>query len=117
MWNYRPRPYRVIVFATGTRIRGKGKRQRIDTIGYGYVSWNSDDVARGMYDPGRLAGSGTFCYPGLFAARRAAMRELRQTGVQQVSVRTNQDQPMYRYYKQTDGRITGYGCREETGRS
>lgn len=111
---YRPRPYRIVVFATRTRVRGKGKRQRTETIGYGYVSWNSDDVARRMYDPGRLYGSGTFCYPGMFAAYAAAMHELSKPEVHQISVRTNQDRPVYRYFKRPDGRITGYADREDS---
>lgn len=109
MFTCHPRPYRLVVFATGTRVHGKGKRQRTETIGYGYISWNADEVARNMYDPGRLPGSGTFCYPGMYAAREAALRELSKLEVHQVSVRTNQDRPVYRYFKRPDGRITGYG--------
>lgn len=98
-------PYRLIVFATGTRTTGRGKRARTKTVGYGYMGWTADQRA----EPHRLPGSGTFCFPGLQAVRRAAMEYLALPETHCVSVRTNQDRSIYRWHKGSDGRISGYG--------
>jgi hypothetical protein len=105
---YKPRPYRIIVAATGQRTVGRGKWQRTQTIGYAVVAWNGDDEARKLFDPGRLPGAGTFCWPGLTAARRAALAQFADPTVHQVQVRTNQDRPVYLWNRHSDGRISGY---------
>jgi len=103
-----PRPYRILAFGRSTVTKGRGKRARQVVQGYGYVGWNPDECARLMFDPGRLQGDGTFCWPGIHAARAAAMAELAKPEIHQVSVRTNQDRCVYLFNKHSDGRISGY---------
>lgn len=113
-----PRPYRVIVFAKGFqrgrlhRGRGpqhKGAHTAIEPSGYAFVAWNPDHSV----EAGRLAGSGSFVWLGLHAARAAAVRALEGPGVESVSVRTNQDRPVYRFLKRANGGVTGYGYTDE----
>ena len=99
------RPYRLVIFATGTRTVGRGKRQRRQTIGYGYMGWTPVQA----YQEARLPSAGSFLYPGLHAVHRAAHVYLALPETHQVSVRTGQDRSVYRYYKHADGTITGYG--------
>ena len=100
-----PTPYRLVIFATGTRTVGRGKRQRQQTIGYGYMGWTPVQA----YQEARLPGAGSFLYPGLHAVHRAAQAYLARPETHQVSIRTDQDRSVYRYYKHADGTITGYG--------
>jgi hypothetical protein len=62
-----------------------------------------------VFDRGaRLPNAGSFLYPGIVAVRKAAMEYLSNPNVHQVSVRTDQDKQVYRYFKQADGQITCY---------
>lgn len=110
--DYAPKPYRLVAFGNMTRTTGKGKHTRTKVISFGVVAWNSDEIARTMYDPGRLHGAGTFCWPGLHAVRREAMRLLAGEYTQ-VQVRTNQDRVLYIWNKHSDGRISGYNPQED----
>ena len=92
-----PRPYRLIVSATGQIGRHKKPRD------YGYILCNPDHTLAA----GRLVGSGCFVWPGLIAAIRRARMELERPEVRQVSVRTEQDRAVGRLIKWADGRITG----------
>lgn len=98
-------PYRLVIFATGQRTIGRGKRQRTETIGCAFMGWTADQTA----EPHRLTGSGTFLYHGGIKACVAARQYLAQPNVHQVSVRTNQDRVVFRYVKASDGRIEMYG--------
>lgn len=99
------RPYRIVVFAHGFTPKREYKRwTAIEKTGYAYMGWNPLQ----SYQEARLPSAGSFLYPGIFAVRRAAMAELAKPEVHQVSIRTNQDRPVYRFFKQADGRITGY---------
>lgn len=100
------KPYRIVVFASGLR-RGRARRQFTELIpyDYAYVLWNPDQPY-GLQ--ARLSGAGCFEWPGMWAAKRAVDRVLADTYVRQVSVRTNQDKQVYRYFRHSDGRITGY---------
>lgn len=100
--------YRISVFATGQRTIGRGKRQRTQSIGYGYHGWTSNQSA----EPWRLKGSGTFCYLGAFHAIVAARQYLALPETHQVQIRTNQDRKVLIYYKRPDGRITCYRAEE-----
>ena len=101
-------PYRVLVFAQGTKTTGRGKTRRTQQTGFGFVAWNPDHTV----EVGRLPGSGSFVFPGIRRARIEAMYYLGMLGntYHQVSIRTNQDREVYRYFKHADGRITGYGA-------
>ena len=100
------KPYRLNVFANGFR---PGRRRRtyseIFPCSYGFMGWTPVQV----FDRGaRLPNAGSFLYPGIVAVRKAAMEYLSNPNVHQVSVRTDQDKQVYRYFKQADGQITGY---------
>ena len=97
--NSRRTPYRIVVFATG--LIGRRKK----ATGYGYMGWNPHQA----YQEARLPSAGSFLYPGLHAVRDAAMHYLQLPETHQVSIRTNQDRPVYRFYKDAVGRMTGYG--------
>jgi hypothetical protein len=99
------RPYRVIVFTQSQHTTGKGKRQRTRTIGSAYVSWSPFQRCG---QEARLPDAGSFLYPGFLRAQEAAKLALRLPGTHQVSVRTDQDTPVYRYFKHADGTVTGY---------
>jgi hypothetical protein len=103
------KPYRVQVFATGL-ARGKNRKRysELVTRDYGYGLWNPEQ----HYQEARLPGAGSFLFPGMFAARAAAMDVLSKAGTRQVCIRTNQDRPVYRFYKHADGTVTGYGYSE-----
>lgn len=98
-------PYRIVVFASGLRA-GKHLKRYTELIPYDYafMGW----TPKQHFSEGRLTSAGSFLYPGMHAVRRAAMAFLAQPGTRQVSIRNNQDRQIYRYFKQTDGRITGY---------
>lgn len=98
-------PYRVCVFAAGQRTIGKGKRQRTQAIGYGYMGWTPVQ----HYREARLPSAGSFLYPGFIRARQAALAYLRLPETHQVCVRTNQDRAVYRWFKAQDGTVSGYG--------
>lgn len=103
------RPYRIVVFALVTRNVGRGKRQKSVSCRCGFVAWTPEQ----HYQEARLPGAGSFCWPGIHAARAEALRQLSEPTVCQVSIRTNQDRPVYRYFKHTDGTITGYADSKE----
>ena len=63
------------------------------------------------FQEARLPSAGSFLYPALHAVYRAAHDYLVLPTTQQVSIRTNQDQSVYRYFKHADGTITGYADR------
>ena len=99
------KPYRIIVFASGFR---PGRRRRTYTeiipCDYAFDGWTPAQ----SYQEARLPSAGSFLFPGIVAVRKAAMEYLARPSVTQVSVRTNQDKQVYRYFRQADGRITGY---------
>ena len=106
-----PTPYRLVVFACGYRrgrtYIGRGPSHRgaysvITPITYAYCGWTEDQTA----EPWRLPGSGTFCFPGLHAVHRAARAYLAMLATEQVSVRTNQDREVYRYWKLHPDRVS-----------
>jgi hypothetical protein len=104
--------YIVNVFATSSQTIGKGKRQRIKVTGYGYQGWNTNAYL--VYrEHGRLEGSGSFVYPGFIRAQQAARAYLALPGTHQVAIATNSSEPVYRYFKSADGRITGYADSKE----
>ena len=92
-------PYRIMVFAHGFRPDRKGK-----AFDYAFMAWNPVQ----SYQEARLPSAGSFLYPGIVAARKAAMEFLTISSTRQVSIRTNQDKQVYRYFLHADGTITGY---------
>jgi hypothetical protein len=104
--------FRLNVFGTGYRpvrrvkaTKRHGIYTAIEPCSWGIQGWNPDN----RHEPGRLPDSGCFTWVGIVAVRKAAMEYLASPSVTQVSVRTNQDKQVYRYFKHADGRITGYG--------
>lgn len=90
-------PLRAVVFTSFQRTIGRGKKARTVTTGAAYELWNPSTVC----EPWRLEGSGSFLWPGLHAVRRAAMAEFAaDPNVTQISIRTNQDREVYRFYRQ-----------------
>ena len=90
-------PYRALVFTSIERTIGRGKRRRAEWIGAGYVLWNPSREC----EPWRLPSSGSFLWPGLHAVRDAALRAFtNDPNVHQVSIRTNQDREVFRFYRQ-----------------
>ena len=99
-------PYRIVVFACGFGPGRLHKRYtEIVKRDYAYMGWTPQQY----YQEARLPSAGSFLYPGLIAVRRAAMEYLALPETRQVSIRTNQDRQVYRFFKHVDGRITGYG--------
>ena len=99
------------VFGNGFRpvrrvkaTKGHGIYTAIEPCSWGIMGWNPEN----SHEPGRLPTSGCFTWVGIVAVRKAAMEYLNRPNVTQVSVRTNQDKQVYRYFKQADGRVTGY---------
>ena len=93
----RKTPYRAIVFTTIDTRAGTRKKTRTVTSGAAYVLWNSECTC----EPWRLEGSGSFLWNGLHAVRRAAMAVFADDpNVHQISIRTNQDREVYRFYRQ-----------------
>jgi hypothetical protein len=105
-------PYRIVVFASkyvpSKRQPKRARYTAIERIDYAFMGWTETQV----YQEARLPSAGSFLFPGLFAVRRAAMNALSLPETQQVSIRTNQDKSVYRYFKHSDGRISGYGGNE-----
>jgi len=103
------RPYRIQVFASKfapVRDRMRPHPHTVIELKHiGFDGWNPIQ----SYSEARLSGAGSFLYPGLIATRKAAMEFLAAPGVHQVSIRTNQDKKVYRYFKHEDGSISGYG--------
>lgn len=101
-------PYRVVVFIQGTRTTGRGLKRKTVPTGSAFVAWNPDHTV----ESARLPGSGSFLWLGIHAARAVAMHYMTMLGntYHQVSVRTNQDREVYRYFKHADGTISGYGA-------
>lgn len=97
-------PYRVFASGTSYRVVGRGNRRHQEPRGYAYVVWNPDSTV----EPSRLPGSGTFLWPGLHAARRAALAQFDDQAVHQVSVRTNQDRTVYIWNRNRHGVVTGH---------
>jgi hypothetical protein len=75
---------------------------------WGIQGWNPEND----HEPGRLPGSGSFTWVGLFAVRQAAMEYLAQPNVFQVSVYTNSSRHLYVWNKNSNGTITGYNPQE-----
>ena len=99
------KPYRINVFANGFRpVKRLKNRTVIEPTTYGYQLWQPTQT----YQEARLPNAGSFLFAGMHEARRAAMAALAIPATTQVSIRTNQDRQVYRYFKQADGRITGY---------
>ena len=86
-----PTPYRIVVFAESPR------RGRRPARGYAYMGWSPVQ----HFEEARLPGAGSFLYPGLHAVRRAALEYLSLPETRQVSVRTNQDREVYRFWKRS----------------
>lgn len=98
-------PYRVIVFGHKYMPVKRLKRStRIELRGFAYCLWTETQ----HYDEARLPSAGSFLFPGLHRVREAAMQALTLPGIDQVSVRTNQDRKVFQYFKHADGTITGY---------
>jgi hypothetical protein len=97
------RPCRIVVFASGPLATTKRRKPR--ATGYAYIGWREHQA----YSEARLPGAGSFLFPGLHAVRRAALAYLALPETHQVSIRTNQDRSIYRYFKASDGHISGYG--------
>jgi len=79
-------------------------RTRIERRGYGYDLWNPD------YETSERAGRpgfGSFYWYGLGTARRAALDALMQPGIDQVSIRTNQDKRIFTFYRSEWDRYIG----------
>src|SRR5271163_1741114 len=70
---------------------------------WGIQGWNPDS----SHEPGRLAGSGSFTFPGMFVARQMAMAYLNDPNVNQVVIKTNQGRDVYRWTRNS-GKISGY---------
>jgi hypothetical protein len=99
------RPYRIVVSSTRYRPIKRYKRHTaVERIGVGWVAWNPVQY----YREARLPSAGSFLWPGVVEARKAAMNALAIPNVHQVAVKTNQDKTVYRYFKH-DRNITGYG--------
>jgi len=89
-------PFRINVFGTAEVTKGKGKRARVERQGFGYQLWNPcEETAECAGRPG----FGSFYWYGLSVARRAALDALQQPGIDQVSIRTNQDQFVATLYR------------------
>jgi hypothetical protein len=106
--------YRIVVCARrvlpGRTLRGRGPRQRgaqtrIEVASVAWIGWHDDHTV----EPGRLAGSGSFSFPGIRAAYTAVRRYLAEPGVHQVQLRTNQDRKLYVWH-QHGGRVTWYAA-------
>lgn len=96
--------YRIQVFGTSEIIKGRGKRARAVRQGFGFDLWNPDEeTARAEGRPG----FGSFVWYGMHAARRAALSALMQPGIDQVAIKTNQDQDVFRFYKSNWARYVG----------
>ena len=105
--------YRLLVafygYRRGRTYAGRGPNHRgaycaIEPCQLGVMGWTADQTA----EPGRLQGSGTFCYAGALRAIAAVRQYFQQPSVYQVQIRTNQDQTVLVYNRQIDGRITFY---------
>jgi hypothetical protein len=103
--------YCLNVFGSGYRpgrlvkaTKTHGAYTQIVPCAWGIQGWNHDN----RHEPGRLPDSGCFTWMGIIAVRKAAMEYLARPSVTQVSVRTNQDKQVYRYFRKADGTITGY---------
>jgi hypothetical protein len=81
-------PFRILVFGTSERVVGKGKRAKTVRQGFGYVLWNPCEQTA---ERAGRSGFGSFEWYGLAVTRRAALDALAQPGIEQVSIRTNQD--------------------------
>lgn len=98
-------PYRLNIFGQCFQpVRRLKKRTEIALIGYGVMGWTPTQ----HYQDARLPGAGSFLFAGMHEVRRAAMEALAQPNITQVSIRTNQDRQVYRYFKHADGSIGGY---------
>lgn len=101
-----PTPYRLVIFASGFRPkRRRNTYTEIELCRFAYFGWTLTQ----HYQEARLPSAGSFLFPGIHAVRAAAMEALSQSGVEQVSIRTNQDKQVYRFFKHQDGTISGYG--------
>lgn len=88
-------PYRIDVFGTSEIEIKKGKRARKERRGWAIQAWNPVN----HFEPGRLPGAGSFLFPGLHAARSTALLYFQQPEIEQVSIRTNQDKEVFRFWR------------------
>ena len=96
--------FRIDVFGTSEVTVGKGKRARTERRGYGYQLWNPDeDTAERQGRPG----FGSFAWYGLGVTRRAALDALMLPGIDQVAIKTNQDQRVATLYRSNWWRYIG----------
>lgn len=99
------RPYRLNIFGQRFQaVRRLKKRTDIALVTFGFMGWTPTQ----HYHEARLPSAGSFLFAGMHEVRRAAMDALAQPGITQVSIRTNQDRQVYRYFKHADGTIGGY---------
>lgn len=97
-------PFRIDVFGTAEVIKGKGKRAKTVRQGYGYQLWNPcEDTAERAGRPG----FGSFYWYGLNVARRAALDALMEPGIEQVAIKTNQDQRIATLYRSNWDKYVG----------
>jgi hypothetical protein len=93
-------PLRIQVFGTH-EVR---KEKNIIKQGFGFDLWNPEQQCG---QEARLPSAGSYLWPGLHATRRAALIALAQPGIEQVSIRTNQDKQVARLYRY---RLEEYLC-------
>lgn len=99
------KPYRITVFATKLSAGRRYKKYtQLVQRHYAFDGWHEEQ----SYQEARLPGAGSFLYPGIFAARAAALEFLALPGTTQVQVKTNQDKKVYLFNKHADGTVTGY---------
>lgn len=89
-------PFRIVVFGTAEVTKGKGRRARVVRQGFGYDLWNPDEETS---ERAGRPGFGSFYWFGLSVARRAALDALQQPGIDQVQIRTNQDNRVFTFYR------------------
>jgi hypothetical protein len=89
-------PFRISVFGTSEVVKGKGKRAKTIRQGFGYDLWNPDQETS---ERAGRPGFGSFYWFGLGVARRAALDALRQPGIDQVAIKTNQDRRIATLYR------------------
>lgn len=99
-------PFRITVFGTAEVIKGKGKRAHVERQGFGYDLWNPDQETS---EKAGRPGFGSFYWYGLGITRRAALDALMQPGIDQVSIRTNQDRTIATLYRSEWARYVGQG--------
>jgi hypothetical protein len=89
-------PLRIQVFGTSDFTIWKGKKQTTVQRSFGFDLWNPEQQC-GV--EARLPTAGSFLWPGLHAARRAALAALQMPGIEQVAIKTNQDKRIATLYR------------------